>query len=89
MSATVAGAESKPDVSKSLSRCLKPSLFSGGEGRFMDCVFEGVADFWRDAMVVWREGKTKESSRDITSNGLRLTAFSEEFSSSGRQLVGV
>ena len=55
----------------------------------MDCVFEGVADFWRDAMVVWREGKTKESSRDITSNGLRLTAFNEEFSSSGRQLVGV
>ena len=37
----------------------------------MECVFEGVADLSRDAMVSWREGKTKESSRETASDTLR------------------
>ena len=36
----------------------------------MECVFEGVADLSRDAMVSWREGKTKESSRETASDTL-------------------
>ena len=58
----------------------------------MDCALEGVADFFRDAMVSWREGKTKASSREIASDTLRwrgVREFEEELPSLSRLVVCV
>ena len=91
MFATVAGAEHIPDGS-ALSVFPVYSILRGGEGRFMECAFEGVADLCREAMVSWREGKTKESSRGIASDALRrrgVRELEEEHSSLGNLFVGV
>ena len=92
MFATVAGAEHIPEVSALLSVFLMYSILRGGEGRFMECAFEGVADLCREAMVSWREGKTKESSRGIASDALRrrgVRELEEELSSLGNLFVEV